>query len=484
MNVVFKEWLPDQPALGNPGLTVATNVIPAYGSYQPFYPLSPVRSGSFTLPGIPSGGFVAELESPNNPAYIYYAATSSNVYMANAAVGQGTFNSRSSGWSTTSPLNDASFAQYENLVFLARGLDGLQVQTAGSASNFATVSGMTGTRDARYVFVIGQFVVVANMGSSTVNSARLEWSAIDDPTNFPTPGSSTAIASQAGGETLNFSDGPIVGGYGGDQYGVIVQTGAITRMTYVGPPAVFQFDRIEGNKGSQRRYGSAVAGRVVYMQASDGFYKTDGVSVVPIGAGRVDKTFISSAADDIGAGAVTAGAMVDAAYNLSTRCMYWAYAEGSTTNANKILAYSLDEDRWTKCDQVLRTFIEPSPSSSADGLYAFNSSNVLCKFAATAGTAVLTTGEMELNEGGRAFVSGVKPHIESSATAPSITVRVGARDSLGTTPSYSSAVTPTTRTGFADFRSDGKYHRAEISITGNFDKALGLEFNAVPSGSA
>jgi hypothetical protein len=479
--ILFKEWLPDQPELGNPGLVVANNVLPDDGAYAPFYPLTPVTPGSFTLPGIPCGGFVAELQFPTSPAYIYYAATSSNIYMANAS--SGTFNSRSSGFSTASPINDCSFAQYGELVYAARGIDGVQVQTAGSASNFTTVPGLTGTRDARYLFVIGQFLVAANLGSATTRSATLQWSGVDATSSFPTPNSETAIAMQSGEESLNLSDGPIVGGYGGDQYGIVVQTGAITRMTYVGPPVVFQFDRIEGAKGSSRKYGSAASGNLVYMSCADGFAKTDGVSVVPIGVGKVDKTFASTAADDIGQGATTAGAMLDCAFDHVNKNMLWSFAVGATVNANKLYVYSTEEDRWSSCDQVMRTFIEPSPAIKHHGLYAFNSSNVLCRFAGTAGAATIETGEYAWNEPGRTYLDGIKANVESSGTAPSMTVRVGSRNDLNSAVSYTAATSANSATGVANFRVDAKYHRAEITITGNFDKATGLVASGKASGS-
>jgi hypothetical protein len=482
VNVVFKEWLPDQADLGNPGLTVANNVIPDDGGYVPFYPLAPVSAGSFTLPGIPSGGFVAELPFPTNPNYIYYAATSSNIYMANAS--SGTFNSRTSGLSTASPINDCSFAQYGELVFAARGLDGVQYHTAGSATNFTTVNGMTGNRDARYLFVLGQFLVAANLGSSTTRSASLMWSAIDQPTAFHTANSSTAIATQSGEENLNLNDGPIVGGYGGDQYAIILQTGAVTRMTYVGPPAVFQFDRIEGAKGSSRKYGSCASGNLVYMHGADGFNKTNGVEVVPIGAGRVDKTFAAAAADDIGPGATTAGAMMDCAFDHVNKNILWSFPSGSTTNSNKIYVYSTEEDRWSSCDQVMRTFIEPSPAVKTHGLYAFNSSNVLCRFTGTAGSATIETGDAEFVEAGRTYCDSFKPNVESSGTAPSITIRVGYRDSLNTAPTYTAATTPHSRTGVANVRVDAKYMRVETTITGNFEKAVGIEAGPQESGKA
>ena len=41
MKLPFAPWLPDLPALGNPGMTDAKNVIPAARGYQPFRAINP-----------------------------------------------------------------------------------------------------------------------------------------------------------------------------------------------------------------------------------------------------------------------------------------------------------------------------------------------------------------------------------------------------------------------------------------------------------
>lgn len=484
MNVVFKEWLPDQPDLGNEGLTVATNVIPAYGSYAPFSPLDPVLVGSYTLPGIARGAYAFQQGLSGAQNY-YYAATDSGIYQAFIGIGGGTFNSVSTGLSTINSRTRVQFAQFDDFLFAARGLDGIQKHTIGSATNFSTVSGLTGLRDGRYVFVVNRFLVVANLGSATARPSTLEWSAIDDPTNFPTPNSATAIATQSGEQILNAADGEILGGFGGDQYAIIVQRGAIVRMTYVGPPVVFQFDRLEVNKGAARRYANAAVGSNAYFVSADGIYRTDGVSSENIGAGRVNKTFIASDAGDVGAGVITAYAQPEAAFDTKTNCIVIATPVNAVTmNSSRAWFYSVDQNKWSLCNQEMRCPFPSGPGSTSDGLLAFNSANVLCKFSGTAGTAILTTGEVELNEAGRAHLSGVKPHIESTGTAPTVTVRVGYRDVLSSAPTYTATASAFSRTGIANFRVDAKYHRAEVQIVGNFAKATGLEFQAVPTGLA
>lgn len=478
--VSFGEWLPDQPALGNPGLTTANNVLPSDSGYAPFNPLATLRAGSFTLSGIPRGGFCAQIGVNTNQNI--YAATNANVFVADS--GGGTFNSITTGLTTLKSGAEWSFEQFDNLVFAAHQNAGLIYHTTGTLSTMTAVTGVTTPNSPAFIWKIGRFLVIGNLGAATGRPSTIQWSAIDQPTNFPTPNSATAIATQSGEQILDVLDGEVVGGFAGDQHGVIYQTGAITRMTYVGPPVVFQFDKIDQKKGSIRKRGWANSGQTGYFLGSDGFYKTDGVNVIPFGEGRIDKTFLSRLDTDSAPGSVTATAQVETAFDLQNRNIIWSFPQSATVYANRVFCFNIDRDRWTSADQIMRTFIEPSVSLSTDGLYAFNSSNVLCKFNGAPGTATITTGDLELNPGGRAFVSGIKPNIESSGTAPVTTVRLGSRSDLGTAPSFTATTVPTTRTGFADFRVDAKYHRAETQIVGNFDKATGVEFNAVPTGDA
>jgi len=472
--IVYKEWLPDQPELGSEALIRADNVLPSEGTYVPFRPLTPIQSGSFTLPGIARGGFVSQRENAISGAVEYYAATNSTIYVATAGAGVGTFNAISSGWGTAN--SEVSFTQFGNLVFAGRGNGGVLYHTAGSATNFATVPGLTAAYDARHLAVLGQFLVIGNLGSATARSANIAWSGVGQPLSFPTPNSATAIAQQSGEQELNIADGPLIGIYGGDQYAILVQTGAVTRMTYVGPPVVFQFDKIENKKGAAREWAHAGSGRNVFMFSPDGFYVTDGVTVEPTGEGKVNKTFINALDIDRTPGSVTATSIIEGAYDCKSRCIFWATPSGATASAysNYIYAHSLVDGRWTRCEQSMRKFIEPASAVQADGLYAFDSSNVLCKFSGTAGSAVFETSDAEFNPGGRSYIDGIKPNVQSSGTAPAMTTRIGYRDDLNTDPTYTSATSANSYNGFADFRVDAKYVRVEQTITGNFEKATGF----------
>jgi hypothetical protein len=467
VNVVFKEWLPDHPALGNPGLIEANNVLPDVDGYAPYKPLVPDNAGSGTLPATARGMFSA---FDATGVYRFYGASADLLFIQSLTTNA--FVTVSSALASTT-VHDWNFAQYENLVF-ACNHDNTMYHTIGAASNFIT----SNASKASVVGVVGQFVVVGDLRGSTDRPYTIQWSAVDDPTNWPTPGSATAIATQSGEQNLNAAFGPVQSIIGSDQSAIILQETGITRMTYVGPPAVFQFDEIERSRGAAVKHGAIKAGAVTHFYAADGFYATDGVSVVPTGLGKIDKTFAAS---------VSASANVRVAYNQGKKCVYWSFGEGAATVPNKIYAYHTEVKNWSSADEGIRS-LDQSHSSAVYGPYAFDENNVLSVFTGTAGAATIKTGDLEFNEGGRAYVDGVKPHVESAATAPSIGVRIGVRNDLGTTPSYTTTANAHSRTGYANFRNagvtDGKYHRAEVTIAGEFKKATGFDADVLPSGKA
>ena len=79
INLPFGPWLPDQPALDNPGVTEALNVLPASGGYKP---LRRLARYSAPLNGLVRGGFTARDSAGNT--YLY-AGTADKLYQLVAA---------------------------------------------------------------------------------------------------------------------------------------------------------------------------------------------------------------------------------------------------------------------------------------------------------------------------------------------------------------------------------------------------------------
>jgi hypothetical protein len=476
-SIVYKEWLPDQPELGNPGLIVASNCLPTEAGYTDFNPLN---SSGPTLPVTnASGSFVAS-GSTKGSAELYVFA--GDIY---TSINGGAFTNR--GGNTVGGFG--GFTQYDELVINVGSGHTAFKRTAASASNFSTLNASADTlRSANVVGIVGQFVVMGDFLNTAFSAGseqsphEIQWCSIDQPTLWPAPNSATAIATQAGNQFLHIGYGAVRAIHGGDQFAVVLQVDAVSRMTYEGPPTVFRFDVIDKTQGSYFKRGSIMIGGVTYFISKNGFCRTDGVSVERIGQGKVDRYFWDTYSGDIDS--------VHVGHDPINNLFHCAYPQATdvSTTCSALLSYHLGSQSWSVSSQLMDELITPggglATRTGSSGLRAIAAGGTVGSFAATAGTATFETGEFEGTEAGRTFIDGVKPNVESSATAPSMVCRVGYRDSLGATPTYTSTATPHTRTGVANFRVDAKYLRLETQITGNFEKAIGVEFDAEPAGYA
>lgn len=461
----FGEWLPDQPEMGV-HLTVAKNVLPMETGYMPYRPLD---TSLATLPSNVQNAFYSFYEGYGS---VYaYSAVSNQIYESVSGVNPFTARGTATGILV--------FSQYENLALAVGNTYPLSSRTLNSASNFATLSAAT-LPFAQSIGIVNKFVVIGQLTDGGVSqSNRIRWSGIDAPSSWPTPNSATAIAQQAGEQDFPSEYGAIKAIHGGDQYAIILQRNAVTRMTYVGPPVVFQFDLIDNTAGCYFERGSVKVNNIVYFISDQGLCRTDGVTVQRVGKGKVDRFFW----DGIFLGNQN---VVNMGYDLSTGLLYIAYnTQSLSTDCDRLLIYNPANDRFSYADQDLEMLLTQSPEFGLSGaIMAFGTqaNSVLGRLQGTAGAATITTAEIEMNPGGRGYVDGIKPNIEWQATTPSVTVRVGYRNDQATTPTYTATTTPTTRTGYADFRVDAKYHRAEITINGTFKKATGLVIKSFATG--
>lgn len=474
----FGEWLPDLPDLGNPGLTEALNVLPVDATYTPYLPLS-TSGNAIPLNASATSGFFS---AANGEIYVFANATSGGVgkfysYLA------GTFISASTNVASAGAFE---FAQLENLIVAAAFGNGPMAKTAGSLSDFTDLATSGTAIQGGHVGIVNQFVVLGRPPNSATNSVtQIRWSAIGDGRNWPTPNSATAIATQAGEQFFDGDRGYVTGVVSGDQYGIVTQEYALNRMTYVGPPVVFQFDVIDSQRGAFFDYGTIRVNGLIYFVSRNGFCVTDGVTVKNLSDRKTFRTFVASATVDLW---TTFRSSLRVGTNPSKKLIFWSYPSTSSGNPDKLIIYNYQEDRWTHADQACQfifggdALLDLATGTTLAQMPFGMSGNKLGTFSGSPGTATLITGEVEPNPGGCAFINGIKPVIASAGTAPTVGVQVGSRDDQSTTVSYAATITPTSRTGFADFRADNRYHRARVYITGDFQKAQGIEVDAVATG--
>lgn len=478
----FAEWLPDIPDYKNPGALIAKNVIPGGLSYQPFLSQA-VYSNALTAR---CQGAVSTKDSDGNS--VNFAADATKLYrMTSAAYADVSI---AGGYNTGSEEMWA-FTRYNNFLLATNFADPIQKFTVNSSPQFSDLSATA--PKARYITAIRSFVVVGNTfdGVDGNMPSRVRWSALDDATSW-----TVSATTQSDFQDLDVSKGwvrQVVGG----EYGVIFQERAISRMSYVGSPVVWQFDEVESGKGTQAPGSVVKIGNLIFYLGLDGFYVFDGNQSIPIGANKIDKTFFNEV-DLSYLTRITACADVD------RQIIYWAYPASGNTNGrpNRILCYNYSPNsqlRWSRIEEIdiELLFISLSEGYTLDTLdtvssnldtltptldwrgwtgenfilSGFDSSHRQINFTGSAMDATIDTGEFQIFPGNRAAISCVRPLVDGSGT---VTVSIGTRDAHNASASFGTAAS-TNSSGECPLRSNARYQRGRISITGGFNHAQGLE---------
>jgi hypothetical protein len=146
------------------------------------------------------------------------------------------------------------------------------------------------------------------------------------------------------------------------------------------------------------------------------------------------------------------------------------------------LCYNYKTDQWTS-----------TPAYNGIGYYSVSSKNHsigLVRFSAGSvdfqpqgitlvpQTITLTTGAVDANQGGRVVVNGVRPLINGGTP----TVRVGVQDSVSGAVSWSASTSLNSRTGMANFRSEGRYVRVEVTVADAFTTIMGADIDFAAQG--
>ena len=475
----FGEWLPDLPFNENPGLVEAKNCLPVDDYYADFPELAP--SGA-TLAATALGAFAA-VDSSGDPEI--YVGTADQLY------------ERVSGaWTARSAVTLGAaaywrFAQFDDKVFATDYNDDVRYKTIGAAADFATLT----APKARQIGVINRFLVLGDIdqGAGAIPYGT-QWSSINTPTDFPTPGTSTARARQAGQQLLQAEHGAVTAIAGGQFWGLVFQKRAITRYTYVGGDIVFQIDNFERSRGCWCPQSHVQVGNVSYFFAHDGVYATDGQLVKPLGDSKVDR-WLTNRLNQGGLDNVTAGV------DWANKCIYWLFPTIGDT-PDTILVYSLARNRFAWAEETAQllfssfseaTDVDSLGTQSVDSIglsvdspvwqggvptiMGISTAGQLGVFTGESKDATFETGESDQHPFGRIFIRGARPLVTGSPSA--ITVAISTRDTQdNASRAFSSDTARTARTGVCDFRQQGRFIAARMSVVGGFDRAMGLGFDA------
>ena len=395
------------------------------------------------------------------PGTVYYVATTSftaNAFtvsdtLVHALAGTNLVATSSAGSGThsftgsyVSPPNTDQwqFGQFNNFVIAVQINTVPQVLNLTSPTAFVDMSGSP--PQARYVSILGSFVALSGLGSAT--PYRIQWSGIDDVTNW-TPGVGQS-------DFQDFPDGGIVRGAAGSEFSAIVfQDSALRRMTYVGGSLIFQFERISEKKGLFAPYSLIHGGDRVFFIGNDGFQViVPGGYPQAIGKERVDRTFFGDVDPNM-------MRLIIGTSDPETTRVYWVYRpqSGVADMWSRALVYDYALDKWgiiiDWTGEYIATMASPgltlenldSISGSIDALTfslddvsagvlsapaMFDANHKMCFFSGPNLEATLDTSEQGMDGAQRVRVRNFRPATDAATVFGSI----GARENLQTLPSY------------------------------------------------
>ena len=485
VKIGLNAWLPDQPEYGNKGLTVATNVLPVARGYETFKTLADFsNAGGNYLRGI----FACEDTSGNVKIF---AGDETKLYLYNNSTSNLDDVSKAGGY-TLDTTDVWKFVQFGDKVIAVAGKgETIQEYDLTSSSVFADLA--TGV-NAEQIAVVRDFVFTGNNSTGGLNNVR--WSSLGDATSW-----ASSQTTQADNQDL--SDlGAVTGLVGGEEIIILLETGIVVGR-YVGSPLIFQFDAIETTRGCN--FGNSVTsvGRTVFYYTDDGFYQFDSRNGSrPIGYEKVDTFF----KNDFNTGFAH---KLSSAVDPTNKLIMWAYTSvGSTTN-DKILVYNYVLDKWSLVNQAtdvvssiltsgrtlegleaISSSIDALPASLDSVLYkggnllfVGSQNNKLQTFTGSSLDATIETGEFEHSNKKLSLISQIRPIYEKTDSAtPTVTVQVASRKTTASNYTYGSA-SSLNADGFAPIRSNNRYHRVKLNLTGEWTNVQAIDVDITNMGS-
>lgn len=484
--IPFGAWMPDQPPLGNPGALEAKGVIPSPTGYRPFPSIGTVGS-AFT------NAIVGALPVKTTSAV-------AQLFMGDASklwrrVGNAWEDASGAAYTGSTFWRGVQFGSTAILTNYNDPIQAISVDSATGA-NFADLA--AAAPRARFLTIWKDFLVAGGTydASDGDRPSRVWWSAINDPTDWPTPASTDAANKQS--DYQDVPDGYRVMGLtsavGGTDGAVFMQS-AIYRVQYEGPPTVFGFYKVENASGCIAENSIVNVGDSCFYLGEDGFYEFNGAQSSPIGNEIVDRWF----ADKVDTSRYSE---ISGSADIFNKVVVWnAY---DSFNQPFQLVYHWPSRRWAWGDQALSlVFPSYSPGYTLEDLDAVATLDALPysldsrawvggrlllsgvttakffgSFGGSAVEATIDTGEMNI-PGWRVFVQGVRPLVEGAEAS----VTLLHRDSLSAS---TSSVGPVAQgvTGSCPFRKDVRYARARITIAAGetWSHATGAEVDFTQRG--
>jgi hypothetical protein len=318
--IQFKEWLPDQPSILE-SVSEANNVIPLAVGYGP---LKSAADYSGAASENLNNAFAAKL---NNDVFVFAGGNTKLFQVDNSDLSL-VDKSKSGGYTGTERWQ---FLQFGILALASNGSEKIQSFDVSSSTAFADVS--SDAPVAKYITLVRDFVVAANIGAGT-SPNKVQWSGINDATVW-----TTTATSQSDYQIL--PDGGDITGIVGGEFGIVFLEKSIIRMSYIGSPLIFQFDTISRNVGCIEGNSIIQYGGTAYFLSDDGFYSTNGQTITSIGAEKVNRYFFNNAnIGDIDS--------ISASVNPERNLIIWNY--GNASGGRSLIIYNFETQKWSEAN--------------------------------------------------------------------------------------------------------------------------------------
>lgn len=480
--IQFPPFEPDKAIFNPLASTVVNNVLPKADGYGP---MSQLVEYSAALPG-QCYGFTYVRSSTGS--YSVIAGTQTRLYKLDPTTLAWTDISGPSAPYSVPDSDRWSFAKFGSKLYASTIGSPMQVYDVDAPLAWADVGG--GAPQCKYIAVGGDFLIGAHLNST--RPQRVQWSAVNDPT-FWTSG-------DRGSDYQDLPDGEDITGIFGNPTGAIIfQRKTIREMTFdPSSGLVFRFTVLNPSRGSIAPLSIVQIGPTdfVYL-CEDGFFR--GVEGSPIGAERVDRTFLADINhDDL--------AVVRGVADPFEKIVWWQYPD--KLGAYKLLGYNWQLDRWIPADNDVTELgasvslgwtlnqMDSLGTLSAitiplDSRYwlggtpmfgAFTADNRLAFFSGNPREATIETFDEQLVPGSRAFVS--PKGVEVLTDASTYSLEIATSDFPGQGRTWGAALSPSTVTGRVPARRSGLLFRARLTIPADtaWNHALGVNFNPIAEG--
>lgn len=476
--ITFGEWTPDQPGIAN-GLQRAENVFSkalGYGALQSAVDYSLAASEDLT-------NVVAGKNTSGTT--IVFAGGATKLFKLDTS-DLSLDNVSKSGNYATPTGQRWRFTQFGNVIIAANGHAKLQGFNVNSSTLFDNLA--ADAPEARYVTVVRDFVVSGYINSTTVYPNRVQWSALGNEASW-----TNSATTQA--DYQDIPDGGSVVGVTGGEFGLVFMDRSIHRMSYVGSPLVFQFDNISRNLGCFEANSIVQYGGTSFFLADDGFYACDGQQVLPIGNEKINRYFF----DDADQGVLD---KMSAAVDPARKLVIWAYVSNDSATPDKLLIYNYQTNKWTSgTTDVDRVATSSTPSVTLEGLDTFGNVDTILTpfdsriwlggkmqfagvrdakiitFSGSNATAYIETGDIEV-PGTTSAITMAKPIVDNGSGS----VALVSRRLLTESTAFGSQTAADTENRVS-IRGVGRYHRLQLTPTGNWTNTVGVDIDLNPLGT-